>query len=111
LQDLELDIDSLVRNAIQSLEHRWESGLQISTTNLIRPTIRTVETPPAATSLCSTVMAIPMIFGVLVLHPKVIGESILSAFSIPSVTQTFRTYAAKYPVSLDLLSVVPVLYR
>jgi hypothetical protein len=71
----------------------------------------TVGTPPAATSLCSTVIAIPMIFGVLVLHPKVIGESILSAFSIPSVTQTFRTYAAIHPVSLDLLSVFPVLYR
>jgi hypothetical protein len=41
----------------------------------------TVGTPPAATSLCNTVMAIPMILGVLVLHPKVMGESIVSALS------------------------------
>jgi hypothetical protein len=41
----------------------------------------TVGTPPAATSLCSTVIAIPMILGVLVLHPKVMGESMVSALS------------------------------
>ena len=44
----------------------------------------TVGTPPAATSLCNTVIAIPIILGVLVLHPKVTGESIVSALSVVS---------------------------
>jgi hypothetical protein len=48
---------------------------------LLGVVVHTVRTPLSATSLCRAVMAIPIIFGVLVLHPKVMGESIVSALS------------------------------
>lgn len=41
--------------------------------------VLTVGTPPKATSRCRAVIAIPMIFGVLVLHPSVMGDIRVSA--------------------------------